>query len=137
MAKDAIFDHVKLLLLCNGSNHSTVFPDSSKTPKTVTAYESAEIRTDRYRFGGACGGFNGAGYLNITDFGTDFDFGSDPFTIECFHYAPDLTGQIGSTFFNIEGIGLTLRYGQYSDITKLEMVVQGTTVISAGGILVL
>lgn len=86
MADPASFANVKLLLLCNGSNGSTTFTDSSASARTVTGFGSAQISTARSKFGGASISFDGNGDYLTVPHSTDFDFGSGDWTIELWYY---------------------------------------------------
>ncbi len=57
---DPYWNQVQLLLNMNGANLSTVFSDTSPTPKTVTTQGGAVISTNTYRFGAASGYFPGS-----------------------------------------------------------------------------
>jgi hypothetical protein len=75
-------DTTKLLLHMNGPDASTTFTDSSRKPKTVTAYGNAQVDTQYSKFGGASLLCDGTGdYLVIND-DPDWDFGKKNFTIE-------------------------------------------------------
>lgn len=71
-----------LLLHCDGADASTTFTDSSASARTVTANGNAQIDTAQSVFGGASALFDGTGdYLTVPD-STDFNFGTNPFTID-------------------------------------------------------
>lgn len=84
-AGDPYFSNVSLLLHMNGSNGSTTFTDSSGTPKTVTAYGSAQLSTAQAKFGDASGLLSSAtsDRLQVTQT-TTADFGSGDFVMEMF-----------------------------------------------------
>ena len=89
-----------LLLHCNGTSGSTVFTDSSITPKAVTAYGNAQISTNQSKFDGASAYFDGTGgYLTIPK-SSAFDFGSTDFTIELWCYRLGLGGQQVNIIFS-------------------------------------
>jgi hypothetical protein len=89
-----------LLLHCNGTAGSTVFTDSSITPKAVTAYGNAQISTNQSKFDGASAYFDGTGgYLTIPK-SSAFDFGSTDFTIELWCYRLGLGGQQVNIIFS-------------------------------------
>ena len=78
---DPHYANVSLLLHGDGANASTVFTDSSPTPKTLTAVGNAQISTTQSKFGGASMYFDGTGdYLTIPTT-SDLYFPAD-FTIE-------------------------------------------------------
>jgi hypothetical protein len=82
---DLFRSNVSLLLHGDGTNGSTTIVDSSPTPKTVTAVGDAQISTAQSKFGGASIAFDGnADYLLHNGSNTDFAFGANDFTIECF-----------------------------------------------------
>lgn len=77
-----IDSYTKLMLHMDGADASQVFTDSELTPKTVTAYGTAQIDTAQSKFGGASGLFDGnSDYLDTPDH-ADWNFGADPFTID-------------------------------------------------------
>lgn len=83
---DPYFDKVSLLLHMDGADGSTVFIDSSPSPKTVTPNGSAQINAAQSVFGGASGYFDGSGdYLSLAA-SADFGFGLADFTVEAFIY---------------------------------------------------
>jgi len=79
---EQVDEETVLLLHCDGTNGSTSFPDAGVTQHTVTANADAQVSTTESKFGGAAAYFDGTGdYLSIPD-STDWDFGSDDFTLE-------------------------------------------------------
>jgi hypothetical protein len=80
-----LYTNTVLLLKGDGTNGSTTILDSSKVaggPKTVTAFGNAQISTAQSKFGGASIFFDGTtDYLTAAS--TDFVFGTNDFTIEC------------------------------------------------------
>jgi len=77
-----IDNFTKLLLHCNGTDGSTDFPDSSYSEHTVTAVGNAQVDTAQKKFGTGSALFDGSGdYLNVPD-STDWDLGTDDFTID-------------------------------------------------------
>ena len=80
--KDVYYSNTSLLLHFNGNNDSTVFTDTSITPKTVTANGNAKISTTQSKFGGSSAYFDGTGdYLSIPN-NIDFAIGGYNFTVE-------------------------------------------------------
>ncbi len=81
-AYDPHYANVSLLLHGDGADNGTVFTDNSPTPKTVTAYGNARISTDQSRFGNSSMLLpGGSSHISAAN-STDFDFGTQPFTIE-------------------------------------------------------
>lgn len=77
-----------LMLYFNGANGSTTFTDSASPPNTVTGSGSVQISTTYSLSGGSSLWVNG-GYLTISH-AAWMDGGTDPFTLEWFHYEPTL-----------------------------------------------
>ena len=104
---DTYYNNVVLLLHGTGANNSTVFTDSSPTPKTITVYGNAKISTTQSKFSGSSLYFDGSGdYLSIAT-SQDFDLGN-VYTIEFFVYN-----------LNATPAGGILHKGYYSSITHL------------------
>ena len=83
---DPYRNQVSLLLHGDGANGSTTIVDSSPSPKTVTAFGDAQISTAQSKFGGSSIAFDGTGdYLTIPP-SAEFEFGTDPFTVEFWIY---------------------------------------------------
>ena len=84
---DLHFPKVKLLLPFDGSNGATSTTDNSNANHTVTFNGSADISTAQSKFGGSSlylpGGSND--WINIAG-SSDFNFGTDDFTIEFWMY---------------------------------------------------
>ena len=98
MAGDVHYGNVSLLLHCDGTNNSTVFTDSSLTPKTVTAIGNAKISTTQSKFGGASAYFDGSGDVLTLPDNTAFPSGTDNWTIETQVYP---TANLGGTYYTI------------------------------------
>ena len=103
-SEDPHFSNVSLLLHCNGSNGSTTFPDSSLSPKTVTANGSAQVSTARSKFGGASGLLDGSSFLGIPAHPSLYPTLSSDYTIECWIYMP--SSALG-TYRTIAGVTST------------------------------
>jgi len=73
-----------LLLHMNGADEGTTFVDSSPSGHTVTANGDAETSTDQTYFGPSSyyGTQSGSGNLSVAD-SSDWDFGTDDFTMDC------------------------------------------------------
>lgn len=81
---DPYYSYVSLLLHMNGLNGSTVFTDTSPTPKIVTPYGGAQISTADFRFGGSSGYFNNTdAYLTVPD-STALNLSIGDWTVELF-----------------------------------------------------
>ena len=84
---DSNFDKVELLLPFEGANDDTSTTDESDSNHTVSFNGSADISTAQKKFGGSSlylpGGSND--YINIAG-SSDFNFGTDDFTIEFWMY---------------------------------------------------
>jgi len=75
--------NVSVLLKSNGTNNSTTFTDNSGIPKTITTYGGAKISTANSKFGGSSAYFSSSNDYLTAPAGTEFDFGTGAFTIEC------------------------------------------------------
>jgi type II secretory pathway pseudopilin PulG len=74
--------YTKSLLHLNGVNGDQGFPDSSASAHVATQYDNAQISTAQSKFGGASGYFDGSGdYLEVLST-SDFDMGTDLWTID-------------------------------------------------------
>ena len=84
---DSNFDKVELLLPFEGANDATSTTDESDSNHTVSFNGSADISTAQSKFGGSslylAGGSND--WINIAG-SSDFNFGTDDFTIEFWMY---------------------------------------------------
>lgn len=81
---DPYFSSVALLLHGNGANGSTVFTDSSSSPKIITAVGNAQITTSNSIYNGSSMAFDGAGDgLTIN---TSIVIGANDFTVESWVY---------------------------------------------------
>ena len=99
----------KLLLHCNGTNASTSFPDSSLSPKTVTANGGAIVSTAQSKFGGASLLINNASadYLSAPD-SDDWFFDTGAWTIDMWVYR---TTDSGTDEVLIDNRGTTATVG--------------------------
>lgn len=79
---DPHWNNVVLLMHMDGANGSTTFTDVKG--HAITANGNAQISTTQSKFGGASASFNGSGDYLTTPVSSDFEFGSDNFTIEGF-----------------------------------------------------
>ena len=124
-ANFALDNYAKLLLHSDGANNSTIFADSSSSPKTVTAGGNAKISTTQNKFGGASGYLDGSGdYLSIPA-SADFNFGSSPFAIDFWFYRTQ--SNVQETFLNSwQNFNATNNWATYVDASnKLGWYPQG------------
>ena len=80
-----------LWLRADGTNGSTTFVDSGVAAKTLSVTGSASISTASKVLGTGSAAFANGGYISVPS-GTDFNFGSSPFTIEFFLKPSSLGG---------------------------------------------
>lgn len=124
---DPYFSSVELLLHGNGADGSTVFVDSSGSPKTVAPSGNAKISTAQSRFGGSSILLDGTGdYLTVSPT-IDLSVGDFCFEYEVYFTAdltqtPVLTNRGGGTGFWISsgyssGL-LRLVWQQWTDYGK-------------------
>lgn len=113
---DGLRDSVIVLLHADGTNGSTTFTDSSKSPKTITANGDAKISTSQSKFGGSSIELDGTGdYLAVPSVSM-----SGAFTLECYvrwksrsAYSPLVDGTNANTqlFLGLKVDGSGLRWG--------------------------
>lgn len=79
--------YTKLLIHSNTTDGSTSIIDSSLSNHIITAYGNAQHKITQFKFGSTSIFFGGVttDYLGAPS-STDFNFGSDPFTIDCWVY---------------------------------------------------
>jgi hypothetical protein len=87
-SSDPYWDKVSLLLHFNGNDNTKIITDSSPKPKNVTAGGSSIISTTQSKFGGSSASFPDVSSLTAMSIpaNTDFAFGIDDFTCECWLY---------------------------------------------------
>jgi len=120
---DLHFPKVKLLLPFDGSNGATSTTDNSNANHTVSFNGSADISTAQSKFGGSSlylpGGSND--WINIAG-SSDFNFGTDDFTIEMWIYRTHTAyGFVfetrgGEDTTSTDGIGLYMGSGGNDEI---------------------
>ena len=120
---DTNFDKVELLLPFDGANDATSTTDESDNNHTVTFNGSADISTAQSKFGGSSlylpGGSND--WVNIAG-SSDFNFGTDDFTIELWIYRTGtsygfvIETRGGEDTTSTDGIGLTIGSGGNNEI---------------------
>jgi hypothetical protein len=119
-----------LLLRCDGTNGSTTFRD--ETGKTVTANGNAQISTTQSKYGGASALLDGTGdYLTVGS-SSDFDFGTNDFTVEWWAYQS--SAKIVSHIDFRGGTSSSPRlmvYNNSSPFTDLRLYVSGADRITA------
>lgn len=81
---DPYFNYVVLLLHMDGLDGSTVFVDSSKTPKVITPFGGAQISTNQFKFDGASAYFNNINAYLTTPNHPDFNFNTNDWTVELY-----------------------------------------------------
>lgn len=89
---DPSFANVSLLCHFNGTNGSTTITDNGPSPKTLTAFNGAQISTAQSVFGGASAQFDGVNDYISTPAHTSFDMGPGAFAIEGWVRFTGLTG---------------------------------------------
>ncbi len=133
---DANWTSVSLLLHMNGANNSTSFPDTSSSPKTVTANGDAKITTSTSVFGGASATFDGTGdFLSIPS-DSSLSLNSSTFCVEGRAKLDATTGN--RTLVDFRGSGASnSSWLIYADAANRSLHVYngvtGTTVASTGG----
>lgn len=80
---DQYYANVSTLLHFDGANGATSFIDNAPTPKTFTANGNAQISTASPLQDVGSLLLDGTGDFLTTGLSSDFDFGTDDFTIEC------------------------------------------------------
>jgi hypothetical protein len=135
---DSNYGSVAVLLNMNGSDNSTVFTDSSPTPKSVTAFGNAKITTSRSKYGGASGLFDGSGdHLTVAPT-SDTDFGSGDFTVEAWVYpasfgaAQDVAGKHADAVSTNSNWAWSIYVGA-NNVANEAFIVSGGTVYSVTG----
>ena len=120
---DSNFDKVELLLPFDGANDATSTTDESDSNHTVTFNGSADISTAQSKFGGSSL-YIGGGSNNwvVVAGSSDFNFGTDDFTIECWIYRNGTSyGFVfetrgGEDTTSTDGIGLYMGSGGNNEI---------------------
>ncbi len=80
---DPYYTNVELLLHFDGSNGSTTFTDNGPDGRSPTVNGNAQISTAQSVFGGASGLFDGTGDSLQYTAGSQWNFGTGDWTIEC------------------------------------------------------
>ncbi|HOX59639.1 MAG TPA: LamG domain-containing protein [Verrucomicrobiota bacterium] len=79
---DPYFDHVSLLLPLEGVNNQRAIVDYAPTPNIITVADNTKISTAQSKWGQGSGLFDGNGdYLTLSHT-SEFEFGTDNFTVE-------------------------------------------------------
>lgn len=73
---------VTLLLHCNGTDGSTLFPDESNSAQTIVANGDAQVSTAQAKFGTASAIFDGTGDYLDAGSGADYDMSAGDFCVE-------------------------------------------------------
>jgi len=92
---DPQFTSVSLLLHGDGTNGSTTIVDSSRLPKTVTAFGNAQISTAQSKFGGASIAFDGTGDYLQTASSSALALGAGDFTVEAWVWFGSVVSNFG------------------------------------------
>jgi len=113
ISKKGLDEYTKSLLHFDGANGSTNFEDESG--KIWTPHGNVQIKTDQSKFGGASAYFDGSGDYLSTPSHSDFNFGSQNFTID-FWVRLQTSGTTYYILFKEESIQIYLRYydGEYA-----------------------
>lgn len=98
--QDPHFEQTKLLLRMTGTDNSTTFLDSSLSPKTITPNGGTKTVTSNSKFNDSSAQFSNS-TLSIPS-SSDFNFGTEDFTIECWVYLNSHGGSGYSHFFSID-----------------------------------
>jgi hypothetical protein len=142
IAGDPFYSSVSLFLNGNGTNNSAVFSDLSSPPKTITAYGNSVSSTTQTKFNTTSMYFDGAGdYLAISN-STNFAFGTNDFTIECWLHQTSrtttyqglfsTTGNSGSDWTGYAGSICIACHSSSSDNLMLGYNNAGSVTISSG-----
>ena len=86
------------------ANSNALTDDESGNSRTLTAYGSSSSDTNKYRYYGSSCSFAANGYFGVSN--SDFTFGTDDFTIECWIYHPN-NNTINGTLFSTHTNSLT------------------------------
>jgi len=141
---DPYYSNVSLLLHADGTNGSTTFTDNSPSPKTVTAYGNAQIRTAQSNWGGGSALFDGAGDYATISSSTDLEFGSGNATIELFfrpNALPSVAGGLvardnssGYSNFsvNYRSSGAIQAYMSFNSPTDIPLILTSSITLSVG-----
>lgn len=137
---DPYWSSVSLLMHFDGDDGSTVFTDSSPTPKTSTPFGDFKLSTSWKQYGTASGRALAAGdYLRITSGGDELSFGSGDFTIEITFRLASIQGGVANYIYdsrwgsspNSPQISVT-EIGTISFLRSGVELITGTTTVSAG-----
>lgn len=114
---DPHYANVALLLPMSGANNGTIFTDYSPTPKTVTRYGDAKTVSDRSKYYGSSGYFDGSGdYLSVLRAGISAFNALTPFTVDAYVFIPSAhkagVSAIASTRQSAGGIQIQLTDGK-------------------------
>ena len=107
---DANFSSVTLLLHLDGSNGSTTFTDSSSSPLTVSAVNSAQITTAESKFGGASLDATSTGGQVAVSEANGIKMGTGDFTLEMQAYRNAAGTGDRHLFDHGNGAGYLLRW---------------------------
>ena len=86
------------LVLAMPFNEATGFRDVSSRNRNPAAYGNVAISTAQSKYYGSSAYFDSSGdYLSIAGIGSDFSFGTEDFTIECWAYIAGNSSQSANT----------------------------------------
>ena len=138
---DPDFSSVSLLLHLDGTNGSTTFTDTSSSPRTVTAVNSAQISTAEAKFSQSLllnTANDYANYLTTPD-NVGFQFGTGAFTMEAWIYLLSKPKTVAAIIANgTAGFAAGSYYFVVDGSNKLQLggsginPVQSTSTISTG-----
>lgn len=85
---DFFFNDVSLLMHFEGTDGSTVFHDNSKYQGVVSAYNGAQIKTNRFKQGTSSGEIPTGGFLTLNSRSEFYPSFNDDYTIETWAWIP-------------------------------------------------
>lgn len=136
---DPYFNEVVLLIGFDGDDGSTAFVDESNSAHTISVVGNVQVDVLESKFGGGSGLFDGVGdRLTIPD-STDWEFGTDNFTIEAWvrfdllNAWQTIVGQWGASgseafIFDYPGTSNGVIRGVFTANGSTDVTVQGTWV---------
>jgi hypothetical protein len=133
---DLYFPQTKLLLPFDGTNGATTTSDLSNSNHSVTFNGSASISTAQSKFGGSSLYLNGSSQNASVPSSSDWDFGADDFTVECWFRIPNISGNkaifAGATDYWMGTLVVGDKLGYYVSANGTSWGLIGYLGISAG-----